>query len=385
WFASIINWLIENNWQWDVVRTGVITTVSIYLMVLSFGWLRIASSNVEAKETVKIAGVTMDNAKMMTTLYYDEFGKTIEIGPETAQTSALLQELNRAMPPFIGNPFAEKYENTRSKMEENLNTLFGRSEELADGGAKIVVWSEAIGLVFDQQEEDIIHRGQKLAGENNFYLIMGLGVIHPGPMDGKRLFMTNKTISITPEGKVANVYLKSNSVPFAEQDYGSDDIIPLIETPYGKLSPVICYDADFNPFMKQTGDLETDILLVPSGDWKAIAPYHSYMAAMRGIENGVSVVRPVSRGTSLATDAYGNVLASSDFFASEDKVITALVPTKGINTIYNRIGDLLAYACWGCCIFFIGDTVYQFIRRKYLGGILERWNIGLHRERQVMD
>ncbi|MGI9545455.1 MAG: hypothetical protein ACR2MX_19495, partial [Cyclobacteriaceae bacterium] len=42
WFASIINWLIENNWQWDVVRTGVITTVSIYLMVLSFGWLRIA-------------------------------------------------------------------------------------------------------------------------------------------------------------------------------------------------------------------------------------------------------------------------------------------------------------------------------------------------------
>lgn len=387
WFASIINWLITKNWQWQQVRTGVLTAASIYFLALSFGLIRITASNMGEKETVKIAGVTADYASIMTTLYHDEFGKTIEIAPETAQTSPLLQELNRAMPPFIADPFANKYQNTRAKMDENLNDLFERSAQLADEAVKIVAWSEAIGWLTDRDEEDIIQRGQQLARDKNFYLIMGLGVIHPGPLDGEHLFMTNKTISLTPEGEIANVYLKSNPVPFAEQDYGSDDIIPVIETPYGKLSPVICYDADFNPFMKQTGNLETDILLVPSGDWKAIAPYHSYMAAMRGIENGVSVVRPVSRGTSLATDAYGNVLGSSDFFTSEDKVMTVSVPTQGINTIYNRIGDILAYACWGCCIFYIGETVYRFIRRKYLGsvGILERWNIGLHRERKVVD
>lgn len=387
WFASIINWLIKNNWQWHQVRSGVVTAASIYFLALSFGLIRITASNMGEKETVKIAGVTADNTSIMTTLYHDEFGKTIEIAPETSQTSPLLQELNRAMPPFFADPFAKKYQNTRAEMDQQLNYLFEKSVQLADQGVKIVAWSEAIGTVFDREEQSIIDKGQQLASEKSIYLIMGLAVIHPGPLDGERLFMTNKTISLTPEGEVANVYLKSNPVPFAEQDYGSDDIIPVIETPYGKLSPVICYDADFNPFMRQTGDLQTDILVVPSGDWKAIAPYHSYMAAMRGIENGVSVVRPVNRGTSLATDAYGNVLASSDFFTSEDKVMTVSVPTKGTDTIYNRIGDILAYACWGCCVFFIGDTVYRFFKRKHLGsvGIPERWNIGLHGERKVMD
>ena len=364
WFASLINWMAAAKWQWAELRTGTVTAGTVYFLVLAFGLLRIGFNNNGTAETVKIAGVTIDNTNVMETLYKDEFGKTISIPPETSQTSPLLQEANKAMVPFIENPFADKYRNARRVMDENLNRLFSQSVTLADRGARIVVWSEAIGLSFNRNEEAIIERGKQLARDKEIYLIMGLGVINPGPVDGKRLLLVNKTITLTPDGELANVYLKSNPVPFAEQDYGSDDIIPVIQTPYGNLSPVICYDADFNPFMKQTGQKGTDILVVPSGDWKAIAPYHSYMAALRGIENGLSVVRPVSRGTSLATDAYGNVLAVSNFFDSDGKVLEAAVPTRGVNTLYNRIGDILAYLCIALTVYFVGDSVYQFIRKK---------------------
>ena len=135
-------------------------------------------------------------------------------------------------------------------------------------------------MIFDRHEEEVVQRGQELARQKGIYLILGLGVINPGPVDGERLILVNKTVTLTPQGELANVYLKSNPVPFAEQDYGSDDIIPVIQSPYGNLSPVICYDADFHDFMRQTGQKGTDILLVPSGDWKAIAPYHSYMTIL---------------------------------------------------------------------------------------------------------
>jgi apolipoprotein N-acyltransferase len=178
-------------------------------------------------------------------------------------------------------------------------------------------------------------------------------------------------MTLTPEGELANTYLKSNPVPFAEQDYGSDDIMPVIDTPYGKLSPVICYDADFPHFMKQAGSNKTDILLIPSGDWKAIDPYHAQMAVLRGIENGVSIVRPVSRATSLATDPYGNIIAKMDFFSSADKTIIANVKTRGVATIYNTIGDVLPYLSLVLTAYIILDILFRAVLRRkksYLKG-----------------
>ena len=174
----------------------------------------------------------------------------------------------------------------------------------------------------------------------------------------------NKTITLAPDGDIANVYLKSNPIPFAEQEYGSDDIIPVIDSPYGRLSPVICYDADFPEFLKQTDKIGTDILIVPSGDWKAIDPYHAYMSSLRGIENGVSVVRPVSRATSIATDPYGNLLGSSDFFRSSDKTLMVNVPMQGISTIYNRIGDLLPYLALVFTAYILLDILSRIFRRR---------------------
>jgi len=364
WFASLVNWMSGRKWKWVAIRTGATIAGMVYLLVFTFGIIRVSQVDYHNRETVKVAGITIDNTNIMETLYQDEFGKTINIKPETSQASPELQEANRAMVPFIEDPFADKFKNTRNVLMANQNVLFNKTTQMADNGAKIVVWSEAIGFVINSQEEMVIERAKALAKEKQIYLFMSLGVINPGPYDPERLLVVNKTVTFTPEGEVANVYLKSNPVPFAEQEYGSDDIIPIIDSPYGKLSPIICYDADFPHFLKQAGRKGTDILLVPSGDWKAIDPYHAYMASLRGIENGVSVVRPVSRATSIVTDPFGNLLGSTDFYTSEDKTIVAEVPIQGVNTIYNRIGDILPYLAIVLTSYILIEILYIRVRRK---------------------
>ena len=300
----------------------------------------------------------------MEQLYWDVFGKTIEIPADASQTSPELQEANKAMAPFIEDPYKETFAPSRNVIEGNLNHLLRQSRVAAERGARIIVWSEAIGLILDSEEDAFLKKAAQLAREEKVYLLVALGVVQPGPVTADRLLLINKTIAISPEGQIENEYLKSNPVPFAEQDYGSDDIIPLIETPYGGLSPVICYDADFPHFMKQAGQNGADILLVPSGDWKAIDPYHPFMARLRGIENGVSVIRPVSRATSLITDPYGRVLARDDFFSDEDHLLMASVPVKGVKTIYSQIGDVLVYFCIAVVAGFLGLGIRDWFRLK---------------------
>ncbi|MBT8181702.1 MAG: hypothetical protein KJO53_08950 [Eudoraea sp.] len=364
WFASLVNWMAAQQWKWARIRTGGIIAGTVYFVVLAFGILRVSLVDYDESETVKIAGVTLDNTNVTETIYHDEFGKTITIKPDASQTSPELQEANRAMLPFIEDPFAEKFKNARKALNANLDLLFNKTIQMADQGAKIIVWSEAIGFIINSQEEGVIERAKAMAKEKQIYLFMSLGVVNPGPYNPERLLLVNKTITLTPEGEVANVYLKSNPVPFAEQEYGSDDIIPLIDTPYGKLSPVICYDADFPHFLKQTGKIGTDILLVPSGDWKAIDPYHAYMSSLRGIENGMSVIRPVSRATSIATDPYGTLLGSTDFYSSKEKTLMVNVPIHGINTIYNRIGDLLPFSAVVFIAYILIEMLLKIFRKK---------------------
>ncbi len=364
WSASLLNWMSAHQWTWARIGTGAMFAGTVYVAVLTFGLIRMSQPDYLMDETVRIGGVTLDNSNIMETMYHDEFGKTISISPESSQTSPELQEANRAMVPFIENPYAEKFKNVRREMNTNLNALFDRTGRLADQGAKIIVWSEAIGLTLSPEEDAVLERARNMAKNKNIYLFMSLGVINPGPFSPERLLLVNKTITLTPQGEIANVYLKSNPIPFAEQEYGSDDLIPVIDSPYGRLSPVICYDADFPEFLKQTDKIGTDILIVPSGDWKAIDPYHAYMSRLRGIENGVSVVRPVSRATSIATDPYGNLLGSSDFFSSEDKTLLVEVPMKGINTIYNRIGDLLPYVALVFTGYILLEILLRIFRRR---------------------
>ena len=117
-----------------------------------------------------------------------------------------------------------------------------------------------------------------------------------------------------------------------------------MDTPYGKISAVICWDADFPNVMKQAGEQGVDLLFVPSNDWKGVKDIHAGMAAFRAVENGMSIYRQTGSGVSLVTDAYGRTIRRVDSFETEPagnftSLQTVVTPVGSVNTLYPVIGD----------------------------------------------
>ncbi len=111
--------------------------------------------------------------------------------------------------------------------------------------------------------------------------------------------------------------------------------IPVIPTELGRLSPSICYDADFPQQMRQLGKSGTSLLMLPSGDWSAIAKYHAQMALFRAIENGCSIFRQTSGGLSVATDFRGKVYGQFDYYTPGNKMwLTALNIGPGADNLH---------------------------------------------------
>ena len=97
--------------------------------------------------------------------------------------------------------------------------------------------------------------------------------------------------------------------------------------------------------MQQLSVNKAGVLLLPSGDWYSISPYHTQMAVLRAIENGCSLVRQVSGGLSVAVDYRGKQYARLDFYKPGTKLWVANVPVAHRQTIYSMIGDVFAYLC----------------------------------------
>lgn len=152
-----------------------------------------------------------------------------------------------------------------------------------------------------------------------------------------------------------------------ENSKPGDGVIPVIQTEYGRISTSICYDADFPVEMRQLGTNKTDILLLPSGDWYAISPYHTHMAIFRGIENGCAVIRQASGGLSVASDYRGSVNASLDFYKDGEKLWFASIPVGHVTTIYSKLGDWLPYACIAFVLACLGLLLAPWIRMKIAG------------------
>lgn len=223
------------------------------------------------------------------------------------------------------------------------NDLLNRSEREAKAGARIIFWGEANAPVLKEDENDLIRRGGLLAQRNGIYLGMLLASWHletTPPLE-------NKIVLVRPDGTPAWEFFKARPVPGVEAAISirGDGKLRALDTPYGRLSSVICFDADFPQLLGQAGRLGTDLMLDPSNDWKAIDPWHTRMASFRAIEQGFNLVRHTSQGLSAAFDYQGRQLASMDHYVTTDRVLVAQVPTRGTRTVYGLLGDWFAWAC----------------------------------------
>ena len=327
WFAAIGNWAWERGFAWPRVRGGTLLYATVLAVVLLGGGVRLAFFPPHAT-LVRIAGLSASQTAVAA------FNQQLPQATLNLLISGKATQADRAL--------------ARSAFTTLDNDLLARSQQEARAGAKIVVWPEAspVGAqVLQEDEPALIQQGSILAQQTGIYLDMGLAVFLPDV--GKGPFLKDESVLLDPTGHVVWTYEKTHLVPFGEQGQvvQGDGKVPIVETPYGRLAGVICFDADYPGTMRQAGQAGADLMFVPGDDWQAIDPYHTYDATFRAIENGFSEVRQASKGLSMTVDYEGHVLAASDYFTTDQQVMVAYVPMHGVRTIYATIGDLFAWLC----------------------------------------
>ena len=332
WFASIINWAWEQHFTWPRIHKGILLYSGLLALVLFGGGARLAFFLPQA-QTVRVAAISF--SQVVDTQAWKSSGNALTALISGKVTQADLETFRRAV--------------------TMINTdLLTRSQQEANAGARFVVWPECGADILQEDEPSLLAQAAKLAQETHIYLEMGLCVL-----TRQAPHVLDLAILIDPRGQVLWTYNKARPVPGLDRNLPGDGKVPIVNTPYGRITNVICFDGDFPYLSRQAGQARADLMLVPSNDWRGIDPWHTQDITFRAIENGFSLVRQTSNGLAIAVDYEGRVLASSDYFATGEQVMIAQVPVEGVQTIYALVGDLFAQLCVAGLIILVAVALIQ--------------------------
>ncbi|MCS7479476.1 nitrilase-related carbon-nitrogen hydrolase [Umezawaea endophytica] len=311
--AFLIGWAAtaaNDVWERGVDRRVVGVYALVLTLVLLGGGAVLAASS--PGSTVRVAGISPDTSvtRELRDLIGDEFTPQGVVDRDPAQV--------------------------RPAFEEVTANLLTRTREAARAGAKIVVWSEQAANVLAADEDAFLARAAATAREERIYLQVAVYLYLPDAP-----YAANRTYLFDPTGGRVWTYDKSHPIPGLEGYPAGEGVVPAVDTPYGRLATVTCFDADFPALTR----VDADILLVPARDWAEVGTVHSQKAGLRAVENGYSVVRQAEFGTSGAVDQRGRVLAAHDYAGSETHVVHSDVPTERATTAYAVLGDLFAWLC----------------------------------------
>jgi len=330
WFGAVANWAWERGFAGPAFRRGAVTYAVVLAGVLLYGGGRLAFTR--PGESVRVAGIV---------------ARPFFLSAHPKMREALLG----------GGALDPEQERTfRAETARITDDLFARTRREARAGAKVVVWGEAAAQLPAGGEAALVARGREVAREERIYLALAFATLEPGTEKP----VTNKLVLLEPNGNAAWDYVKSVPVPGPEaaMSVRGDGRLPLLDSEHGRLAGAICYDMDFPSLIRPAGRANVDIMLVPAHDWWELGDLHADLAVFRGVENGFSVFRPDNEAVSVATDYLGRPQAKMDYFAYDEAVTVAMLPTAGVRTAYAAVGDVFAWlACAGFVILAAGAIV----------------------------
>lgn len=198
--------------------------------------------------------------------------------------------------------------------ETSINSLAKSVREASDLDVHILVFNEEAFEVEKEREREFIQEARNLAIKYNMNLFIGLDVMdYHSNADARN---QNKIVYIDSHGTKHGEYLKFNTIPFMEGDYQKGDGLMPSYRVYIDGDPIdiafaICYDSNF-PFYMSQMDEETELLILPSWDWKTITSLHKMITGILSVENKVPLLKPTYDGISIAVDSYGRIIKESN-------------------------------------------------------------------------
>ena len=294
WFASLVNHF------WDKKPAPLSWTFAGSLALILSLSLGRTLLPVQPEQTAQVAGFSLPAGKLHETL------NQLSAGNDTAVASLHADELDQI-------------------------------RALADEGANIVVLQEGAGMGTSEQVANLIADASAIAKEKNIYIVLPVFDLGKQPAE-------NKVHIIDPRGEIVLTHVKYGGNDF-EGSLKGDGTLQTVDTPYGRLSAVICWDADFPNMLKQAGAQGVDLLFIPANDWLEVKDIHAGMAAFRAVENGLTIFRQTGEGVSLVADAYGREINRVDTFTETLSGFTGIqkvqTPLGSVGTLYPSVGDAL--------------------------------------------
>ncbi|MBN1427972.1 MAG: hypothetical protein JXB07_06275 [Anaerolineae bacterium] len=311
WLAAIVATLWEEQLDLKKIRLPAAAFSGVFVAAMLWGGIRMTFLP-PAPGTVKVGSVVVglpeDN------LFYAYLDL-----PEAAQI--------------------EQKEKYRQWSLEVQDELFSTSETLITSGIKILSWASGNAVVFAEDEAQLTQRLQDFAKEHQIYFFPSLLVL--GDYDGPD---RNRILAIRPDGQIEYVHYKGRN---PNAGFYQGNTIEVIDTPYGRIASPICFEMEFHRFIRQVGQKDIDILIVPGDEpSKDNAIVHTEISMFRCIENGCSMLRTTLEGLTMGMDYQGRELSRMNYYLTqENRTIITEMPTKGTRTLYTQWGDWFAYGC----------------------------------------
>lgn len=323
WFASVANYVWESDFQWRRVAGGAALFAAVMVGVFGFGLARLAQDE-PAAQTVQIGGFSLPLNEIGT------MNDLFQRGSKDEYNNAF-KDLNR-------------------RQLEQVRTM-------AQAGAKIVVLQEVAIQGPADEVNAMLESAATIAREEGIYLALPVGLrLSDGAFE-------NVVRIFDPYGDVVLEHFKFGGAQFEGSVPGSG-LLQIVDTPYGRLSAAICWDADFPDVIRQAGAMDVDLLLLPSNDWFAIRNLHPEMATFRAVENGMSIFRQTGNGVSSVIDQYGRVINRVDMYEQDPDAWGGLqvvdVPMGAVDTPYPDTGDVFGLAS---LVTFLGLLGLAWVKR----------------------
>ena len=327
WFASVANHVWAQGFQWRKVSRVVLVYAGALILVVVFGFGRLLLAQ-PAAQTVPVAGFSLP----------------------AGQVNALMMQVNSG---------------DKDGFQAATRTLHAQQiaqiRMLAQSGAQIVALQEGAGMGFTGDVDQLLADTAAVAREEKIYIVLPTFAVDPAG----QVQPENVVRIIDPTGAVVLAHTKFGGTMFEGSVTGSGEL-QTVDTPFGRLSAVICWDADFPDVIRQAGAQDVDLLFIPANDWHELRDIHAGMATFRAVENGTALFRQTGAGVSLVADAYGRILNRVDGFAAENNdgfAATQQVetPIGSVDTVYPLVGDAFG---WAMQIGLVGLLGLLWIKRR---------------------
>ncbi|WP_144119301.1 nitrilase-related carbon-nitrogen hydrolase [Catellatospora sichuanensis] len=243
------------------------------------------------------------------------------VGPSTMVALADVRQSEDSLP--LGSAEARQV----------LESYLDQASKAGSAGATVLVLPEKVFKVTEPELAELGNRFSSVAAHSRITIVVGLTLKDQAGAHN---------IAMSYGGGSAVRYDKQHLVTGWEDHFTAGD--RLVWLPGSTMGLAICKDLDHPELGRAYGRQATTVLLAPALDFDRDGWLHSRIAVVRGVENGITVVRSAGHGRLVAADSRGRLAADAVTGRGATSATVMLRSGSGA-TPYSRFGDWFAWLC----------------------------------------